>query len=108
MVSLITEDTPALFLTLKYTLFVPLPLLRMKEGAVAYVLQTAPLKVEDPLAMYCVGLPVAVLFSVTVRLVVVLAPLLILNDVMDGLVGTLSVTVSLTTGETPALFLTLK
>ncbi len=58
--------------------------------------------------MYCVGLLVVELLSVTVRLVVLVASLFILNDVIVGLRGSFKVMVSLTTGDSPVAFLTLK
>ena len=66
----------------------------------------APVKLEDSLAMYCVGLPVAVLLSVTVRLDVSAAPLLIWN--VDTTGNSLSVMESFTTADSPLAFLTLK
>lgn len=51
MESLTTVDSPVLFLTLKYTLFVTSPELNVKLGAIEYVCQLAPLKLEDSLAI---------------------------------------------------------
>ncbi len=56
--------------------------------------------------MYCVGLFVTLLFNVTARLVVDAAPLLIAKDATAG--RSVSVIVSLTPGDSPTAFLTLK
>ena len=85
----------------------PLPADSVKLGAVAYVCHAAPLKLEDSLAMYCVGLPVQTLFSVTVRLVVDAAPLLIANDVIVG-AASLSAIVSLRAADSPVAPLTFR
>ena len=73
---------------MKYTVLVPLPDDSVNEGAVEYVCHVAPLKLDDSLAMYCVGLPEHVLFRVTLRLLVDEVPLLIANDVTTGPFGT--------------------
>jgi hypothetical protein len=100
------DDCPAAVCTLKYTFLVPLVDDKVNEGAELYGCHEAPLNVEDSLAMYCAGQPVAALLSVTMRLVVDVAPLLIRKELSDGVCT--RVMLAWRTDETPALFWTLK
>jgi hypothetical protein len=84
----------------------PLEALRVNEGAALYVCHVAPVKLADSEAMYCVGVFVQVLFSVTVLVVVLAAPLLMLK--LDTTGGRIMVIVSLAALEAPASFWTLK
>jgi hypothetical protein len=107
MLSLRTADSPAALRTFKYTVFWALPDESVNDGLAEYGCHAAPLKLADSLAMYCVGLPVQTLFSVTVRLVVDAAPLLIPNDVIVG-AASLSVIVSLRAADSPVAPLTFR
>jgi hypothetical protein len=51
IVSCLARDSFTEFLTLKYTVFVPLPEDSVKDGDVEYVSHDAPLKLDDSLAM---------------------------------------------------------
>jgi hypothetical protein len=107
IVSVATPDSPPPFFTLKYTVFGPFPDDRIKEGAGEYVFQDAPVKLGDSLAMYCVGVFAQVLFSVTSRLAVVSAPLLMAKLVILG-AGSSNRIMSLTAADSPPSFFTLK
>ena len=94
-----TETAPATSRTRRYTRFTPFPLLSVKLGAAAYGCHVAPAKLDDSLAWYSVGLPVAVLFSATTGLVVLVAPPLSAKVPTTG-TGWFSVIVSLRATET--------
>ena len=51
MLSLLTFDSPTAFFNFRYIVLVAYPLLNIKEGAVEYAIQVAPVKLELSLAM---------------------------------------------------------
>ena len=70
-----TETAPAASRTRRYTRFTPFPLLSVKLGAAAYNCHVAPARSSTTHSPGTPsGLPVAVLFSATTGLVVLVAP----------------------------------